>query len=696
MPKNKDVDTDKDLSPDEKLLKEAKERFRLCNDEYNSDTHAQALKDLQFLAGDQWDQVSLKQRQTDARPVITINRLPAICNQVINDIRMNRPAIKVRPIDNQTDPATADIIEGLIRHITSDTDVKGAVDTAAKYAVSCGLGYIHIRTDYVDENSFDQKIYVERVDNPLSIYFPIPLIKAADYSDAPYCFRRFKMSKDDFKEKYPEAKDAEMWNDQGLGDINWTEADLVWLAEYYKVEETASKIYLLNTGETVKEADMPEILPEGVEIIKVRDTIDRKVMCYLLTDFSVINRQEFPSRYIPIVPVLGDELVVNGKKQYVSLIRNARDPQRMLNFWKSSETEAIALAPKTHWLVTPQQIEGFEEFWKVANKKNLAYLPYNSLPNQAPPSRINPAEIPVAAMNAVREASQDLMDVTGIHEASLGKPGQEKSGVAITARQRQGDTATYHFVEAVNIAMRQMGRIFIDMIPRVYDTPRSVRVLGEDQVDKVVMLNELHKDEFAEDRLYDVTVGHYDVVSTTGPDYDTKRVETAQTLMQLIQSYPQMAQYCSDILVRALDFAGNDELSKRLKKTIPPQLLVDDSQMGKLDENQMRVIMSDLQKLMQKSKMDDAQKAQMAQIIDGLQKQLQSRTMTEQMESQQVEIKAATDIAKAQINQETERIKQSNEMDRHAVDTAIKINSERNKNEAEMRTPAPAYAAPKY
>ena len=698
-PKSYEAKSDRsDLSPDEKILTEARERFRLCCD-YNSQIRAEALEDLKFFKGDQWNSLILRERTEDRRPALTINKLPATAQMVINQIRQNRPSIKVRPVDNLTDPKTAEIINGMVRHIQANNDVKAALDTALEYAVICGQGYLRILTEYCDEKSMDQEIKVERIDNPMTVYFPIPLCHAADWSDAPYCFVRTGISKDEFKRRFGEKAQEEIqnWSSNGIGDPNWTEENMVWLAEYFIVEEEQKTLYQLTDGSTT--FDEPS---DPSFVIKTRESTTRKVFWYLMSEKTILDQKEFPAKYIPIIPVLGWELNIDGQKNYLSLIRHAKDPQRLYNYFKSMEAEIIALAPKSPWLVATGQIENFENDWKVANSKNLAYLEYNPLPAQGgvavpPPQRIDPAQVPSAAINALREASDDIKATTGVFDASLGAQGNETSGRAIVARQNQSNNSTYHFSDNLVRAVKHMGRIFVDLIPAIYDTPRAVRILGEDMAEDIAIVNQIHHDdEEGEDRLYDLTVGKYDVTVDVGPSYESKRMETAENLTNIIQAIPQIGQVASDILVRNLDFPGAAELADRLKRTVPPNLLEDpNSKPNKISEAEVQMIVQDLQGLQQQLQMSQQEKQQMLSMINNLQTALKDKQEAIQAKQDSDVIRANAGVQVAQMRLQQERAKLEHEGVKHTIDSAIQINTNQKALEPdwtainEGRAPAP-------
>jgi len=628
---------------DRKILAEALERFDSC---VTSSSHIREdyKDDIRFVFGDHWPENVKKTREADNRPCLVVNKIPQYVNQVVNDQRQNRPAIKVRPVDSGADPATADVINGVIRHIANDSNAKAAFDHACDYAVMGGIGFIRIVTDYVDDQSFEQCIKVERVEDSLSVYFPIHICQKADYSDAPYCFVLQTISKKEFEARYPKASPSD-WDRSGDASRQWITDDTVTIAEYFTIEETAKQSYMLADGTTT------DALMEGVEAVKTRDVTVRTVKRYLLTAGEILEKeQSWPSRWLPIVPVLAKELIVDGKKHYVSLVRNSKDPQRMYNYWKSCETEMIALAPKAPFIGAEGQFIGHEKEWGEANIKNLPYLEYKPVTyaGQAvgAPQRVQQAQIPNAIVNAIQEASDDIKSTTGIYDSSMGAQSNETSGRAILARQKQGDKANFHFIDNLNHAIQHCGRIIVDLIPQIYDTPRIVRIVGEDEVEKVVAINQMTRSEKGEDVLYSFTTGKYDVVVDTGPSYATKRQETAETLMEFLQAVPSVGQVAPDLLVKTMDFSGHEELAERLKRTIPPEILGEQGQgeEGPTEED-LQAIVGDLEKL-------SAENEQVKAALQQAQAELADKQADRELEIEKTVIQSQSDI-------ERERVKQS-------------------------------------
>jgi hypothetical protein len=598
---------------DDDILAEALKRFDICED-VNSEINEEALDDLRFIIGDQWPESIRKERADDARPCLTINKLPNYVNQVVNDQRQNRPAIKVRPVDDEADVKTANVINGIVRHIQYNSDAEIAYDTACDYAVSCSRGYLRILTDYTNSTSFDQEILIKRIDNPFSVHFPIHLCKEADYSDAPYAFITDWISKDSFKKQFPD-EDMSDFETNYTGETKWMKEDSLRIAEYFYVEESTKKLYLFSDGTTSFE--LPPSLPEGIELVKERETVVKKVNWYLLSGKKILQKKEWPGKWIPVIPVLGKEINVEGKKNYISLVRFAKDPQRMYNYWKSSETEMVALAPKVPFVGAEGQFEGHEGKWQTANRKNHAYLEYKptTVAGQPapPPQRQRQTEIPSAIVNAARESNEDIKATTGIFDASLGARGNETSGRAIMARQNQGNTANFHFTDNLNRAIRHAGRIIVDLIPLIYDTERSVRILGDNKKEEVVFVNKEYTDGKGASVLYDLSAGQYDVVMDTGPSYMSKRIEATEAMIQLAQTFPNAVPLIMDKVAENLDFPGASDIAIRFKKMLPEQLKEDDGQGGPTIEDikkaqqtvqQQQEMIQEMDKVIQKMSSD--------------------------------------------------------------------------------------------
>ena len=570
-------------SSEKEILEIAKKRFKLA-EEAEIDIRKEALEDVRFRAGEQWPDEIKMARSLDGRPCLTINKLPQHVRQVTNDQRQNRPAIKVSPVDDKADKEIANVLQGIVRHIEYNSNADVAYDTAFEGAVVKGFGYFRVITDYVDPASFEQEIKIKPIRNHFTVYLD-PHAQEPDGSDINWGFVFEDISHEDYKEQYKNSDLANMSDWESVGDSrpNWVSKDTCRIAEYFYKTNEEVEIVLLNNKEVLRKSDLPEILPEGIEVVAERTTQIPLVKWCKMNAVEILEETDWPGQWIPIIPVYGDIIELDGKLIREGIIRHARDPQRMYNYWATSETETIALAPKAPFIGAAGQFEGFENQWKTANVKNHAYLEYNQITiagQPAPAPQRNSFEAPVAAItNARMQSIEDLKSTTGIYDASLGNRSNETSGVAIRQRTSQSQTSNFHFVDNLSRSLRHLGRILVDLIPKVYDTPRAVRIIGEDREEKIVYINQVFEDK-GKPKLFDLSLGKYDVTVSTGPSYATKRQEMVDTLLSLVQSYPQMAQFTGDLLVKNMDFQGGDEIAERLKRTIPPEIIGEDKEQG--------------------------------------------------------------------------------------------------------------------
>lgn len=575
---------------DSDILKDAKEAFKLAEDA-ESKNRAAWLDDMRFSRlGEQWPEDMKKKRESEGRPCLTLNRLPSFIRQVTNDARQNKPSIKCHAVDSDASEETAEIINGLIRNIeyTSNADV--AYDTALDHAVTGGFGYFRISTDYTSDDSFDQDLRIERVVNPLTIYGD-PYSREADSSDWNTAFVTEMLSTDEFKRRYPKAQ-ASDW-DSSERDAEWVADEKVRIAEYWTREEVVKNLLKLSDGSVmyedmfVKAKDLLDM--QGITVVGERPTKSHKVTQRIITPSEVLETNGWAGRYIPIVPVFGDELNIEGERHFLSLVRFAKDPQMMFNFWRTASTELVALAPKIPFIGPRGSFNTDSGKWATANTDNHAYIEYDPIAGQAPPQRQPFAGPPAGALQEAANAADDMKSIMGIFDASLGAKSNETSGKAILARQREGDVSTFNYVDNLSRALRHAGRIIVDMIPAVYDLPRIIRVIHEDGKNENITVNAPHQVKPAEKpedsdqeeqreflegvtKLYDLTVGKYDVTVEAGPSFTTKREEAAAQMMQMVQAMPQTAQMIGDLIAKNLDWPGADEIAKRLKAMLPQQI----------------------------------------------------------------------------------------------------------------------------
>jgi hypothetical protein len=577
------------LTPDQAILKEAQDRLKACID-YEDNERAKMLDDLRFCTLDQWPAEIRTARENDpngSRPCLTIDKINQYIVQVVNDMRHNRPGIKARPVDDQADPDTAEIYQGLIRHIEDQSNASVAYETAGESAVKIGLGYFRVMTDYVSPDSFDQEPRIKRIPNTFSTYLG-PHIQP-DGSDAEYGFIVEEMPDEKFEREFPKAK-KEGGDFEGLGDKpTWKTEETTTVVEYFYTKYTNKTLLFLADGTTIIKEEYESLYadhPDAPQIQDYRTTHLNEIKWCKLTGAEVLEKRDWLGKYIPIVEVIGKEAYVDGKRCLWGLVRPAKDNLRMYNYWASAATEKIALSPKVPFIGAKGQFEGLEDAWKKANVENRAYLEYNAIDvngNAIPaPQRVIPAPIETAIINMMGTIEHDVQTSLGMFKASVGESESQQSGKAILALQRESDTGTFHFQDNLALSIKHCGRILIDLIPQIIDTRRVLRILGEDGESQSVTVNPEQSVAMMQTpdmtgkvkRIYNLGVGHYDVTVTVGPSYTTARQEASTILTELANSAkdPISASVMRYLAIKNSDFHGSDEMVRMLKALLPPQL----------------------------------------------------------------------------------------------------------------------------
>lgn len=607
---------DKDDDTDD-LFIDAMDFYKRAS-EAESDNRIASLDDWKFArASEQWDPRDRQSREKEGRPCLTINRLPAFIRQVVNDSRKNKPAIKVHPVDDEADVETADIYNGLIRNIEVISNADIAYDTAIDCAVTGGFGYLRVTTDYAHDDTFDLDILINRVNNPFTVYGD-PDGCAGDGSDWMEAMVTSMMPKDEFEKRWSDA-DCGSFMEGSIGDSDrqeWFEDDCVRVAEYWVREEIKVDLVKMADG-SVRTAEEyldqeDDFLAAGLTIVDTREGRGYKVTQHWVGAGKVLESNDWAGRYIPIIPVYGDEFYIDGKMYLKSLIRDAKDPQRNFNYWRTNATEMIALAPKTPFIGKAGTFDTDEDKWATANVKNHAYIEYDG---DTPPQRQPFVGPPAGAMQESLNASDDMKAIMGLHDASLGARSNETSGVAIRARQNEGDTSTFHFLDNMTRAIRQTGKVLVDLIPKVYSEPRILRILGEDKKPQNVQVNRPFPDPKqpgGPEKLYDLTAGKYDVTVAAGPGFDTKREEFVANVTEMMRAYPPAAPILMDLVAKNQDWPEADVVARRLHALLPPPILA-------LEQGQQPPDPRAIQALQQQGQ----QMQQMQQVIQQLQQQLE-------------------------------------------------------------------------
>ena len=610
-----------------------------------SESREDEIDDLKFYAGSpdnhwQWPADVLATRgavqgQTiNARPCLTINKLPQHVRQVTNDQRQNRPGAKVIPVDDKADVQVAEIFNGMIRHIEYLSDADVAYDTACENQVSYGEGYLRLLTEYCDDNTFDQDIKIGRVRNSFSVYMD-PMIQDPTGADAKYCFITEDLTKADYERQYPNAAPITTLQSLGVGDqsiSNWLNEDTIRVADYYYIDYDRATLNLYPGNITAFEGT-----PEDKQLKAIygkpkrsRESDRQKVKYCKINGYEILEERDWAGKWIPVIRIVGNEFEVDGRLYVSGLVRNAKDAQRMYNYWVSQEAEMLALAPKAPFIGYGGQFEGYEDKWKTANTNNWPYLEVNPDVTDGQgavlplPQRAQPPMASSGLLQAKSGASEDIKSTTGQYNASLGMGSNERSGKAILARQREGDVGTYHYGDNLARGVRHIARQLIDLIPKIYDTQRIARIIGEDGETKMIKINPdqaepvnkiVDEQGIVMEKIYNPSVGKYDVVATTGPGYATKRQEALEAMAQLLQGNPQLWAVAGDLFVKNMDWPGAQEMAKRFKKTIDPKLMSDS------DEN------PELQAAQQQMQAMGQEMEQMHQMIQNVGKSIEMQDM---------------------------------------------------------------------
>lgn len=614
--------------PEAEILSTARTRLSMCIGAF-ADSREDELDDLRFAAGspdNQWQwpagvlgtRTSVQGSSINARPCLTINKLPQHIRQVTNDQRQNRPSGKVIPADDKADVEVAEIFNGIVRHIEYMSDADVAYDTACENQVTYGEGYIRLLTEYCYEDSFDQDIRIGRIRNSFSVYMD-PTIQDPCGSDAEFCFITEDLLKSEFERLYPDATPLSSIESQGIGDQSmgqWLTEDTVRIADYYYIEHKQAKLNLYpgNMSHFDGSPEDKQMKAMGLKPGRSR-MVDRKTVKWCKTNgYEVLKSQDWAGKFIPVIRVVGNEYEVEGKLYVSGLVRNSKDAQRMYNYWCSQEAEMLALAPKAPFIGYGGQFEGYENQWKTANTTNWPYLEVN--PNVTDgmggtlplPQRSLPPMAQTGLIQAKMGASDDIKSTTGQYDSSLGATSNERSGRAILAREKQGDTGTYHYVDNLSRAIRYCTRQMVDLIPKIYDTERIARIIGADGETDMARINPDQPEPVRKiqdqagntiAKIYNPGVGTYDVVVTTGPSYMTKRQESLDAMSQILQGNPNLWAVAGDLFVKNMDWPGAQEMADRFRKTIDPKLLADGDKPPELQaaEKQIEEMTAEMQQM---------------------------------------------------------------------------------------------------
>jgi len=539
-----------------------------------------AYQDLNFLAGFQWLQELENQRLQDGRPVLTFNRCPQFVRQVTGDMRQMRPAIKVVPVDNGADEKIAEIREGLIRHIeaASDTTLDVYVD-GADSQVAAGIGHWEIAGEYGSDTDYEQNLVIRIMDDQVGVIWD-PDSRKKTRSNAIFCFVPVDMTREAYKAAYPNHPVNDMGNWDGTYIDNWYDDDRVRVCRYWYKKKIMRRLVKMADGSVQDVTDSDQFEIDALVAMGGR--------FYEREGFEIYHRmmngtefltepEKWPGRYIPIIPVIGEEVRIGGRVERHGIVRFLADPQRTYNYARSTETEVVGLQPKAPYIGTDENFKDYAEEWDTANVKMWPYLRYTPDPKNGniPPQRIGAPPVPSGLEICIQNAIADMQAVVGIYASSLGAKSNEDSGVAIRQRESQSDTGTYVYMANFALSIAHTARVLNDLIPHYYDTPRQIRILGLDGKSRQVMINQQGQitiDGISPTMMNDITVGTYDVQMEMGPSYATQREAARAGMSDFIKAFPPAAPILGDLFADLQDWPQKDDVRERLQTLLPPSI----------------------------------------------------------------------------------------------------------------------------
>jgi hypothetical protein len=617
------------------------------------------VDDLRFAALDQWPRDIQIERAN--RPMLTLDHIGQSVRKVVNGMRQNMPSIKIDPIDDGADKDTSDVLEDLVRQIEQSSNARNAYLNAGKFQVKMGYGVWRVSTKENDRDIFNQDIVILPVKNPFTVYFDPDAIQPQK-QDGRFAIVSENMSRKDFESQFGDDTVPSGIPNQGIGETQerWYSSESVRIGEYFQKTKEKRKITQLSNGmvvnsDEITDEDIALYQAQGITPVREREVEQEVIDWYKLTSFKILEHVRWPSRFFPLIPVYGEEENIEGETLVRGIVRAAKDPQRMYNYWNSAAAETIALQPKAPFLVTKDQIKNHKAFWQRANTDNLPYLPYEPDGQAPPPQRLAPPTMQNGLLQQASVSAQDIQQATGVFEASTGALPEQRSGRAVVALQQEADLGTSQFMDNMAQGIEHTGRIILDLIPKYYDTQRVIRLRGEDDGVNFV---EINKPILTPDGVRiqnDLTRGKYDVRVGVGPSFRTRRIEAANSMVELARVFPQVLQVAGDLVAKNLDWPGAEEMAERLKKLLPPGIADDEQE---LTPEQIQAAQQ------QQALQQQAVQLQMAEQVANIEStqadtaSKQADTVKKITEAQQNEIENAVQVAELAAQQQNQALLQ--------------------------------------
>jgi len=661
------------------LHDKALKRFKEV-EEYESIARKLQEEDLEFAYRDQWLPGDKVKRDGERRPCITVRRSKQFLDHIKNENRQNKPQIKVSPIDDGAQEVYAKNRQGLIRHIQYDSKAAQAFQRSYDFAVDCGRGWFEIVTDYVHSGTFDQKIMIESVADQFSIWMD-PAHEKPDYSDCKWGFKNERMRRETFEERWPNAESG-AWT-KGVNNP-WIEKDFVTVAKYYVIEDSERELWRVSISGVEENVWVDEIDTDSKQyknnVIEKRMVKSDMLKYYYLSGTEVLEENETVFNAITLIPMIGEETVINNVFDVKGVTRDIIDPCRQYNFYHSQETEIMSNAPKTPYVGAVGAFEGLEHQWDD-NDSASAYKEYNPVTHNGqlapPPQRADIVNFPAGLAQGKQEIVSDLQAITGYFNAQSGAMSNEVSGTAIRQRINQGNTASFHFVDNANSALTSAGRIINDALPKVYKRKgRIITILGEDDEESTFRLAGNEEESQGEaGEIGSFGEGQFSVVISVGPSYNTKREESVANMIEMANKVPMVGEGSADLIIKEQDWNLKDDMAARTKRMIEMKYkgltapIVDEknSEMAQIAEQlnqsqqemqqmgqQMEQMAAELDKVDQEKMRTDSMKAEKdLKEIQIKEQEVVLKSKEIQAGYDKADIDNATDIEKAKISSAT-------------------------------------------
>lgn len=589
---------------EEAFLEDMRTEFDL-DIEFDRINRDQAIDDKAFCAGEQWDKKVLEYRK--GLPCLVINTVPQFTAQLVGDWREGRKAVKVVPAEDG-DKEIASVRGDLIRAIELQSRAQRTYDTAFESLVQCGDGAFRVSVEYAKDDVFEQDIFVRPIDDCLSVVWDRTSVDPTG-RDAKHCFVNDIIPMKEFKKAWPEADPSELGTEtyKKMSASGWIDTDGARVTEYWRIIERQRFLGLFEDGTStfIDQDNYDQLLDSKGPPVRTRLAPCSYAQMHLTTGFQILSGPyEYRLDRLPIIRMSGRVVNVGGRRVRYGLVRFMKDPVRLRNFWRSVAAEQLGYAPKAQWIATESAVEGREQDIRNAHLTRDPLLVVNdeAIIGQNI-QRLDPPTPQMALLNEAQVNTQDMKDVTGIHDASLGIKSNETSGRAINARQREGDIAALTYYDNGNAAVLEGGDVINQLISQVYDGTRIIRVIGEDEAVKFLKVNDPN-----DPNAPDLSIGNYDVALTTGTSYSTRRVEAAQAMMDAVQVWPQLIQVAGDLVAKAQDWPGAEELAERLQRTIPQQFLSEEEreEIGQAVDPETQQAMMEMQQALQELQQENA------------------------------------------------------------------------------------------